>query len=357
MSSTASARHVLSEALRRRVFPAAAVHVGSSRSALWHEAMGALTFAPGAAPADEDTAFDLASLTKPIATTTVVMQLIASGVVDLEEPVADSLTDWRGADREHVTVRDLLEHTSGLPPRLLEAPPATAREFAHDIASMPLAYRPRTRSVYSDLGFILLGLLVSGRTGRPLATEFDAIRGRLGTVETALETGPLTFALPDPTRAAPTVPMDEDVRRGRTLVGVVHDGYAAVLGPVAGHAGLFGTAAAVGAFARLVLRALRGDGVVPEPLTPPRVARFATRTTVPGSSRALGWDTMMPASSCGTQMSPSAIGHVGFTGTSLWIDPARDRYYVLLTNRVCHGGTLDEMRDVRRTFHDALAGF
>ncbi len=138
-------------------------------------------------------------------------------------------------------------------------------------------------------------------------------------------------------------------------VGEVHDNYAAALGGVAGHAGLFGTAAAVGVFARVVLRAARGDDAVPPPWTPAMVARFTTKSTVPGSSRALGWDTMLPTSSCGTRMSPSAFGHVGFTGTSLWIDPERDRYFVLLTNRACGGGSLEQMRDVRRAFHDALA--
>ena len=170
-----------------------------------------------------------------------------------------------------------------------------------------------------------------------------------------LARGPLTFKLSGSTkaRAAPTSPQDDDVRRGRMLAGEVHDNYAAALGGVAGHAGLFGTAAAVGAFARLVLRAARG-GAVPPPLSSAGVARFTTKSAVAGSSRALGWDTMLPTSSCGTRMSPGAIGHVGFTGTSLWIDPPRDRYFVLLTNRVCNGGTLDEMRAVRRSFHDAL---
>jgi CubicO group peptidase (beta-lactamase class C family) len=111
----------------------------------------------------------------------------------------------------------------------------------------------------------------------------------------------------------------------------------------------------VGAFARAVLRAARGIGDrFFDPLTPTVVRTFTTKTTVPGSSRALGWDTMLPTSSCGTRMSVEAFGHVGFTGTSLWIDPLRDRYFVLLTNRAFDGGTLDEMRSVRRAFHDAL---
>jgi CubicO group peptidase (beta-lactamase class C family) len=152
--------------------------------------------------------------------------------------------------------------------------------------------------------------------------------------------------------------MTMDPRRGRLLAGEVHDNYAAALGGVAGHAGLFGTAAAVGRFARMVL-----DVAVPRSspareggrsFSTDRFLEMTTRSAVPGSSRALGWDTMLPTSSCGTRMSESAFGHVGFTGTSLWIDPARDRYFVLLTNRVCGGGTIDEMRDVRRAFHDAL---
>jgi CubicO group peptidase (beta-lactamase class C family) len=149
--------------------------------------------------------------------------------------------------------------------------------------------------------------------------------------------------------------MDEDGRRGRPLTGEVHDNYAAALGGVAGHAGLFGTAPAVGAFARAVLRASRGDRSVPSPLSPELVAVFTAKTSVPGSSRALGWDTMLPTSSCGTRLSPRAFGHVGYTGTSLWIDPVRDRYFVLLTNRADGGGTLDDMRTVRRAFHDAMA--
>ena len=166
----------------------------------------------------------------------------------------------------------------------------------------------------------------------------------------------VTFTLAPQERplAAPTRPMDEDPRRGRLLTGEVHDNYAAALGGVAGHAGLFGTAAAVGAFAGAVLRAARGAEDAALPLTPALVSEFTSRTTVPGSSRALGWDTMLPTSSCGSRMSQRAFGHVGFTGTSLWIDPERDRYFVLLTNRACGGGTLDQMRTVRRAFHDAL---
>jgi len=322
------------------VFPAATAEAGSSAGPIWSEAFGT----------DLDTPFDLASLTKVIATTTVVMELVRTSAVRLEDRVSDFFDEWRGVDREAVTVRDLLEHASGLSARLLDAPPEGRREFEHDICTMPLEYSPRTQSIYSDLGFILLGFLAADRGGAPLNELFDGIMVRL-------KPDLLTFTLSQAARrrAAPTRPMDEDARRGRDLVGEVHDNYAAALGGVAGHAGLFGTASAVGAFAAAVLRAARETGDdFPAPLTPELVRTFTRKTTVHGSSRALGWDTMLPTSSCGTRMSTDAFGHVGYTGTSLWVDPARDRYFVLLTNRVFGHGSLEDMRTVRRAFHDAL---
>ncbi|MDE2907535.1 MAG: serine hydrolase, partial [Acidobacteriota bacterium] len=138
---------------------------------------------------------------------------------------------------------------------------------------------------------------------------------------------------------------------GRTLVGEVHDENAWALGGAGGHAGLFGTAVAVGSFARDVLAGMHGDS----PLASQEMFdMFRTRTTVPGSSRALGWDTMLPTSSCGTRLSPASIGHTGFTGTSLWIDPVADRYMVLLTNRVHPSRSNEAILAVRPAFHDAV---
>jgi len=348
MSAYDAARQLVGEAIRGGVFPAATIEVGSSSGAMWSDALGALTFENRAPATAADTPFDLASLTKPLATTTVVMELIRTGVLRLDEPVSAFFSDWRGADRTAVTIRDLLEHASGLPARLVDPPPGSRREFEHEIGAIRLEYAPRSASIYSDLGFILLGFIVVDRGGMSLADQFAPIAARL--------MSDTTYGLTSERRAlaAPTLPMDEDPRRGRFLAGEVHDNYAAALGGVAGHAGLFGTAASVGAFARATLRAARGADDVALPLTPALVSEFTSRTTVPGSSRALGWDTMLPTSSCGTRMSRRAFGHVGFTGTSLWIDPQRDRYFVLLANRACGGGTLDQMRAVRRAFHDAL---
>jgi CubicO group peptidase (beta-lactamase class C family) len=352
---TGDARRVIEAAIAARVFPAATIEVGASDRVLWRDAVGTLTFDEDATNAAVDTIFDLASLTKPIATTTIIMQLVADRAVRLDERVQTAFEEWRGEDREHVTVRDLLEHASGLPARLVDPPGETRREFEHDICTIRLEYSPRTKSIYSDLGFILLGFLAADRGGTSLAEQFDTIRGRLLDPARARDEA-LQFSVStqDRGRTAPTTPMDEDRRRGTPLIGEVHDNYAAALGGVAGHAGLFGTVGGVGVFGRAVLRSARGDASVPPPLSPALVAAFTAKSIVPGSSRGLGWDTMLPTSSCGARMSAFAFGHVGFTGTSLWIDPARDRYFVLLTNRVCGGGSVDDMRDLRRAFHDAL---
>ena len=306
----------------------------------WREAMGTLTFEDP--EADPRTRRSISRRSpKPIATTSIIMRLSSDGKLRLADPVAKYFQEWRGGDREGVTIQDLLEHASGLPARLVDPPPASRREFEHDISAMRLEYAPRTMSVYSDLGFILLGFLAADAGGASLVDQFKGIATGLAYGSSSL--------------AAPTRPMDEDPRRGRLLVGEAHDNYAAALGGVAGHAGLFGTARDVGTFARGILRAARGDSALAFPLSTALIARTLTKSTVPGSSRTLGWDTMLPTSSCGTRMSASAVGHVGFTGTSLWIDPDRDRYFVLLTNRACGGGTLDEMKAVRRAFHDSFA--
>jgi CubicO group peptidase (beta-lactamase class C family) len=358
-ASPQAARELLIRATSQRVFPAAVAEVGDSQAVLWREPFGRLTFAEDAPPAEARTIFDLASLTKPIATTTAILDLVGRGVLGLTEPLGACFPEWRGDDRESATVRDLLEHAAGLAPRLLDPPPEGRREFEHDICTMPLAYPPRAQSVYGDLAFILLGFLVEDRAGQPLTQVFPSLaatsdRGH----DRAGGDAFLRFSVPPDARAqtAPTVPLDDDLRRGRLLVGEVHDRYAAALGGSAGHAGLFGNVAGVGRFARAMLTAARGSSALPLPFTPSLVSLATTRSVVPGSSRALGWDTMRPTSSCGTGMSSAAFGHVGFTGTSLWLDPVLDRYFVLLTNRAGGGGTLEEMREVRRAYHDALVG-
>jgi len=348
------AQRVLGEAIAERAFPSAVIEVGRAGQLLWRQAFGRLTFDPAAAPAADDTIFDLASLTKVISTTPLVMQQLERGVLALDDPVSGHLAAWNGEDRADVTLRDLLAHCSGLPAwrpyfKQLEglSTSGAARRAAYEaaISAEPLEYAPRTRSVYSDLDFILLGFIVDGRL--PLPDRFALMLSQMGIVEEIQFNPPSLWR----GRIAPT---EEDPWRGRLLVGEVHDENAAALGGVAGHAGLFGTAAAVGSYARHLMQILDDrSGVFRRTTLEEFVAR---RDGVPGSSRALGWDTMLPTSSCGTLMSGRAFGHTGFTGTSLWIDPENDVYVVLLTNRVHPDRTNDAIKRVRRAVHDAVMG-
>jgi CubicO group peptidase (beta-lactamase class C family) len=340
----------MERAIANRAFPAATIEVGRRDTVLWNAAFGRLTYAPDAVATTAETIFDLASLTKVIATSTLVMRAVDAGLLSLEDRIADRLPDWRGSDRDRVTIADLLEHASGLTAYLPFFRDHHGRaEFERAICTLPLEYAPRTQSIYSDLGFMLLAFIVEDVNQAPLATQFDGpFRLKAEEYLAFRVKGDATKI--DKARVAPT---ELDLWRGRLLQGEVHDENAWVLGGAAGHAGLFGTAAGVGAFARLVLRGFTGDGTLAHPAT---LERFARKSTVPGSSRALAWDTMLPTSSCGTRLSARAIGHTGFTGTSLWIDPAQDLYVVLLTNRVHPTRENNLIQRVRRDVHDAIAG-
>ena len=340
----ASVRRILERAIADHAFPAAVIEVGSAGAPLWREAFGRLTYDAPAAVTTEDTVFDLASLTKVLSTTPLVMQQLERGVLALDDPVSGHVAEWRAEDRADVTLRDLLAHCSGLPswrPYFREL--NGEQQYEHAICGEPLDYPPRTQSVYSDLDFILLGFVVHGRMALP--DRFALMLSQMGIVEEIQFNPPTLWR----NRIAPT---EQDPWRGRLLVGEVHDENAAALGGTAGHAGLFGTAAAVGAYARHLLQILDGRSGVFRRTT---LEEFVTRRGgVPGSSRALGWDTMLPTSSCGTRMSQRAFGHTGFTGTSLWIDPERDVYVVLLTNRVYPTRTNEAIKQVRPAVHDAV---
>jgi serine-type D-Ala-D-Ala carboxypeptidase len=354
-----AAAAVLREAVARGAFPAASVEVGHATGAIWRDATGRLTYESQSTPVDEHTIFDLASLTKVLCTGTLAMRAIDEERLRLDDLVSRWIPHWIGMDRTTVTIRDLLAHSSGLTAYLpFFRDYSGAFEFQQAICELPLEYPPRTRALYSDLGFMLLGFILEkahpagpGFRGAPgtidlsrtLATQFH----RLASFFTA---EPLRFNPPRAWRER-TAPTEVDPWRGRLLVGEVHDENTWALGGVAGHAGLFGTAAAVGAFARVALRTIGGEPLLASPST---MRTFITRTDVPGSSRALAWDTMLPTSSCGTRLSPTSIGHTGFTGTSLWIDWERNLYVVFLTNRVHPTRDNQAIREVRPRLHDAI---
>jgi CubicO group peptidase (beta-lactamase class C family) len=357
VTSFAAAAGLLREAIDARAFPSASVEAGSREHVLWHDAFGRLTYDARALPTTLDTIYDLASLTKVIATTTLAMRAVDDGRLRLDDRVAAWIPEWRGADREDVTIHDLLAHASGLTAYLPYFRDLTGRaEFQPAIATSPLEYRPRTQAIYSDLGFILLGFILEDARGRAATPWPGAVdpAARLGPqfarLAKLITEDPLTFTPPRHWRER-IAPTGHDAWRGRLLTGEVHDENAWALGSAAGHAGLFGTAAAVGSFARAVLHTIHDGAILAAPAT---IRTFMARTAVPGSSRALGWDTMLPTSSCGTLMSPTAIGHTGFTGTSLWIDWERDLYVVLLTNRVHPSRENTAIQRIRPRFHDLV---
>jgi CubicO group peptidase (beta-lactamase class C family) len=333
---------LLHRAIAEGAFPSAVAEVGTATGPLWQEAFGTLSY-DDSTPAGLDTIYDLASLTKVLATTPLVMRAVETGAMALDDTVSTYVPAWTGSERHSVTVRDLLSHSSGLPahhPFYRDHQGRDAIEQA--ICRTPLEYKPGTRSIYSDLGFMLLGFMLS--RGTSLANRFDALKVTTGSPQD------LQY-LPPSSWHRRTAPAHDDPWRGRVLIGEVDDENAWALGGVAGHAGLFGTAMAVGDQARHLLQVLSGRSGAYRQQT---ALEFVTRSNVPGSSRALGWDTMLPTSSCGTRMSARSIGHTGFTGTSLWIDVEREVYVVLLTNRVHPTRANSAIARVRPAFHDAV---
>jgi serine-type D-Ala-D-Ala carboxypeptidase len=270
-----------------------------------------------------DTVYDLASLTKVVALTTALMFAVEDGLVDLDAPVARYVPSFTGPHKDRVTVRHLLTHSSGLPAhrRLWELTPDAASALVL-VDTTSLDTLPGSRAVYSDLGSIVLTQVLESATGEPLE-QYTSRR-----VFEPLGLGSTRFRPPAEwlPRIAPT---EEDPWRARMVRGEVHDENAAWLGGVSGHAGLFGSAEDLLTFGRWLLHT---GNPSPRRAT---VREFTRRQNlVPGSSRALGWDTPSENSSAGSRMSDGSFGHTGFTGTSIWIDPARELVVILLSNRV-----------------------
>ena len=338
---------LLADAVARRVTPGVVVEAGSSRGVVWQGAAGRHTYADDAAAVRVDTIYDLASLTKVLATTTLAMRAHVAGTLPLDTRVATRRPEY--ASRLPFTVADLLQHCAGFPAhRPFYQAVAGRAGYVARLAAEPFVYMPRDRHEYTDLGFLLLGALLEDAAGAALDRQFDAWR------DAAMPGAEIGYGVPPGWRPR-TAPTGVCPWRGRVIAGHVHDANAAALGGVAPHAGLFGTGPAIGEAARWLMRLWSGDDAASGGVTSGAVRQFTTRGRIPGSSRALGWDTMLPTSSCGTRLSTRAIGHTGFTGTSLWIDPDRDLYVVLLTNRVHASDDLDGIRRLRIAVHDTIA--
>jgi CubicO group peptidase (beta-lactamase class C family) len=312
------------------VFPAARLIICAAATPLLDESAGDCA---------ADTLFDVASLTKPLVTTTLAMRLVDDGRLSLDHPL-----------RPGVTVRHALCHATGLPAwrplheeiREDAADPRAA--IVERIRSFPLEAEPGARSVYSDLGFILLGDALERAGGDRLDALFAPI---------AAAFAPGATFDPDPARCAPTRPTPPD-QPELDLRGTVNDDNALALESVAGHAGLFATAGDVSALAAALIAAWSDRAT--SPIARPQTVRaFWTPSGVPGSTWCLGWDRPSPvASQAGARWPRDGVGHLGFTGCSLWIDPPRARWVVLLSNRVYTPAAGDAIKTFRPALHDAI---
>ena len=342
-----SVRQVLDNAVADGAFPGAYAVIGTRRGIIAEYGVGRLDSADATRPTSR-TVWDLASLTKVVNTTSAMLQLVGSGRVALDTPVVRYLPEWTVPGAARVTVRHLLSHNAGLPAwRALYKEAATPDEAMALVLATPLDTVPGVRFLYSDLGFILLGRLVERVSGEPLVSFSPThVFAPVGMRDTRF--------LPPASWKARTAPTEQDPWRQRKVRGEVHDENGARLGGVAGHAGLFSTAHDLSRFARLYLNGGALDGVRVFDST--TVAAFTRVQDTTVSRRALGWETPTGRNSAGARLAATAFGHTGFTGTSLWMDPERDLFVLLLTNRV--NPTRQNLRigAVRSGLADAVVG-
>lgn len=348
------AADLLEEAVAAGVTPGGVLLVARRGRIVLEQTAGRLTYEDDARAVTPSTIYDLASLTKVIATTTLMMRRVESGALDLDGTAASFLPELEGSPVGGATLRDLLAHSSGLPccselfrelGEGLDRDEARARYLEH-IAATELEVGPRERAIYSDLGVLLLGEILERHSGRGFAELVqDEILGPLGLADTGY--------LPADSLHKRIAPTEFDSWRGRLPHGEVHDENTHALGGIAPHAGLFGTARNVAAFAQTMLNGGAYGGL--RLADDDTVALFTRRADlVPGSSRALGWDTPSDPSSAGRYFSARSYGHTGFTGTSLWIDPELELIVVLLTNRVHPTRENIAIRRLRPAIHDAV---
>jgi CubicO group peptidase (beta-lactamase class C family) len=316
---------VMNRALTDSAFPGAIAVVGNHKGILIERSVGRLDLADSTSP-NLHTLWDMASLTKVVALTSVMMQLVEKGLVKMDAPVQRYIPEFTGRWKSRVTVRHLLTHSSGLPSWRPLYKEATSPTDALALAiATPLDTAPGKQMVYSDLGAIIMGEIVHRVTNTPLDSyATNHVFAPLGMNE--------TFYRPDSGLRAQIAPTEIDPWRQRHLRGEVHDENAYALGGVSGHAGLFSSASDL---ARLAQAYLNGGTLDGQRIWSKRtIQQFTHMQNAKLSHRALGWETANGANSGGRLMSTQAFGHTGFTGTSIWIDPGNDVFVILLSNRV-----------------------
>lgn len=337
---------VLQAGIEERAFPGASVAITHQGKLIANKGLGHFTYAADAPGVSAETIYDIASVTKVIATTTACMILHDRGQFNLEQPLVDFLPGFASDDqrRYKVTLCMLLAHSSGLPAYIkLFQTAHNKEELLKQALAVPLAADPGTQTAYSDIGFILLGEVLQILASQQLDQFCHA------EIFTKLELAHTSFALsPSLKHLIPPTENDRSFRK-RLIQGEVNDENASVMGGVAGHAGCFSTSMDVSTFAHCLL--LGGT-----PLVKSSTLEIFTRreASPPGTSRALGWDTPSQPSQSGKYFSSRAYGHLGYTGTSLWIDPDRHLSVTLLTNRTWPDRSAQSIKQIRPAFHDAV---
>ncbi len=350
---------ILCEGIQAGVFPGAVLFVRHQGKILFHQAIGHTSSLPNASPVQVDTIYDLASLTKPLATASSLLLLVQAERVCLTQNLETILEKTKDAPLGQVTLRDLLSHQGGLSawkPFYQAFPPVLSSELEFRqqrvqavlelILKEPIDRASSLTSVYSDLGYMLLGFVVERVTGQTLATFTQ------DQIFRPLQASALTFGIQDGKEEdglKNIAPTEEDPWRGHLLHGEVHDENAAALGGIAGHAGLFGTAQAVGQVTKSWLDSYTGN---PSIFQHDVFRQFVKAQ--PGTSWGLGWDTPSQPSSSGQWFSPESFGHLGFTGTSIWIDPIRELEVIFLSNRVHPTRENPAIRTFRPKLHNAI---
>lgn len=337
-----SVDRIIQKGIEDQNYPGACVIVGSDSEILYHRAYGRMTYDPHSAATDTSLLFDLASLTKVIATTSCIMKLYESDQIQLDSSVASYLPQFGQNGKQHITIRNCLLHNSGLPAYYTPAPNETANQILNTIYRMGLAYQTGSKTIYSCLNFVTLAKVVDAVSGKNISQFLqEQICVALG-LQHCLYKPPENMQH----QCMPTL---------RDRQGQVHDPLAYGLGGLSGNAGLFSTTSDLALMAQLYLNQGIYRGIrIFEAAT---IEQF-TRKQFQSSSRALGWDTKSATgySSAGTRFSAESFGHTGYTGTSIWIDPVRKLFLIFLTNRTYpnSSGSMGNVRDIRPQIADAV---
>ena len=336
----------MNKAVTDSVFPGASLAVLYKGRVVFHKAFGRMTYNPQSTPADTATIYDLASLTKAIVTTSIAMQLVERDSLSLQAPVSHYLPAFSGKGKGNITIEHLLRHTSGLRAHtLFSTTCSTPDQLFSTIAADTLLSRPGTKTLYSDLGFMLLGRIIETITKKTLDANFhNRFAEPLGMAS--------TMFTPPQSLMSRIAPVEKDTLWPFTIQRpLVHDQNAALLGGVAGHAGLYST---TGDLIKMVTMLMDGGSVNNHTLI--HAATLKTFLVRKDSERASGWDlrSLDGHSSSGDYFSSSSYGHLGYTGTSIWIDPERKLAVILLCNRVYPTSANIKIRSFRPLLHNTV---